>query len=225
VIVGVTDTTAETQARGKQIPDPHGIWYTPVSGIWQTVWIEPVPKQYIRHINIQADDKKVALVVDGSDRAAMKEGKIEVLDGEKVIARTFNPLEPTDFTLSNPKLWSPDSPFLYRLRVTAGEDVIESYFGMRKIEVAADEKGIPRIKLNGKDIMQVGPLDQGWWPDGLYTAPSDEALIYDLECYEKLGFNMIRKLVRGRAAALVLRGPTRPACLVWSGHALEARCR
>jgi hypothetical protein len=190
VIVAVTDTTDETQARGKQIPDPHGIWYTPVSGIWQTVWIEPVAQDGITALKITPD------VDGGGVRVEVTSGataKIDVLDGEQSIASGKSG---ELIKIEGAKLWSPDSPHLYNLHITAGDDEVASYFGMRKIEVSPDESGVPRIKLNGKEIMQVGPLDQGWWPDGLYTAPTDEALKYDLDVTKKLGFNMVRKHVK-----------------------------
>ncbi|MDQ3440384.1 MAG: glycoside hydrolase family 2 [Planctomycetota bacterium] len=190
VIVGVTDTTAETQPRGKQVTNPRGIWYTPVSGIWQTVWIEPVAKGGIRGLKITPDVDAGGVKVEVAGAAS---AKIDVLDGEKTIA-SGNSGEL--IKIESAKLWSPDAPHLYALRIAAGEDSVESYFGMRKIEVSPDDKGVPRIRLNGKALMQVGPLDQGWWPDGLYTAPTDAALKYDIEITKKLGFNMIRKHVK-----------------------------
>jgi beta-galactosidase/beta-glucuronidase len=190
VIVAVTDTTDDTQARGKQVPDPHGIWYTPVSGIWQTVWIEPVAQDGITALKITPDVDGGGVKVEVTSGAP---AKIDVLDGERSIASGKSG---ELIKIDGAKLWSPDSPHLYNLHITAGGDVVSSYFGMRKIEVSPDESGVPRIKLNGKEIMQVGPLDQGWWPDGLYTAPTDEALKYDLDVTKKLGFNMVRKHVK-----------------------------
>lgn len=203
--VAVTDTTAETQARGKQITEPKGIWYTPVSGIWQTVWLEPVDQSYIQSIVItpDVDHKKVRVGVNYAGVALSNaQFHVEVLDGEKVIARHGTAGDVAEIDLPHPVLWSPDSPHLYGLRIRYHDkvgnvrDEIESYFGMRKIEVSPDDKGVPRIKLNGKVVLQIGPLDQGWWPDGLYTAPTDEALKYDLDITKKLGFNMIRKHVK-----------------------------
>jgi hypothetical protein len=187
VIVGVTDVTAQTQARGKQTTEPKGIWYTPCSGIWQTVWIEPVPKDGIKSIKItpDVDAGGVRVEVEGGSDA-----RVGVLDGNEMLAigKSGELIK-----LEKPKLWSPEKPFLYNLKISAGDDDVQSYFGMRKIEVSPDEKGVPRIKLNGKEIMQVGPLDQGFWPDGIYTAPTDEAMKYDLDVTQKLGFNMVRK--------------------------------
>lgn len=201
LIVGVTDTTAETQPRGKQVTNPRGIWYTPVSGIWQTVWIEPVPRSYIAGLTLtpDVDRSEVKVVCHVGNIGASNVSVLHVIapDGTKVAESTGNG---TDFIIKvpAPRLWSPEEPNLYRLRISfSGEmDFVESYFGMRKIEVSPDEKGVPRIKLNGKPLMQVGPLDQGWWPDGLYTAPTDEALKYDIEITKQLGFNMIRKHVK-----------------------------
>ena len=191
IIVAVYDVTAETQARGKQTTKPEGIWYTPCSGIWQTVWLEPVPtSDAIDELRItpNVDDSTVLIEADFHGKAS-----VEVLDDGKVVAtgEFGKPIK-----IPNPKLWQPGDPFLYDLRIKTATDAVESYFGIRKIEVSPDEKGIPRIKLNGKEIMQVGPLDQGFWPDGIYTAPTEEAMKYDIEVTKKLGFNMIRKHVK-----------------------------
>jgi hypothetical protein len=190
LIVSVTDRTDETQARGKQHPNPHGIWYVPCTGIWQTVWLEPVAKDAIQSLKIVADLDGGGVRVDVEPANA---ADVEVLEGEKVIAKgKAGEL----IKLADAKLWSPENPHLYGLRIRAGGDSVESYFGMRKIEVAKGDNGVPRIKLNGKQVLQVGPLDQGYWPDGNYTAPTDEALKFDLELTKKLGFNMIRKHVK-----------------------------
>jgi hypothetical protein len=186
LVVGVIDTTDPSQARGKQTTEPKGIWYTPCSGIWQTVWLEPVAKDHVEDLKIVPDLDGVTVSVKGS-------AKVEVLDGERVVASGGSG---TKLAIAKAKVWSPDSPFLYGLRISQGDDVVESYVGLRKIEVSPDEKGTPRIKLNGKEIMMVGPLDQGFWPDGIYTAPTDEALKYDLEMTKKLGFNCLRKHVK-----------------------------
>jgi hypothetical protein len=219
VVVGVTDVTAETQARGKQIMNPHGIWYTPCSGIWQTVWIESVPRTYIRSIKLEPDldNKCLWITVDTAGDAseevvAHADTDTVTADGQRWSVGTAFPVRfRSKHSLDNErtvlKTWSPDDPHLYNLKVTLHRrqdpvkidepiDTVTSYFGMRKIEVSPDEKGVPRIKLNGKPIMQVGPLDQGFWPDGLYTAPTDAAMKYDLDVTKKLGFNMIRKHVK-----------------------------
>ncbi|MGB7158387.1 MAG: sugar-binding domain-containing protein [Tepidisphaeraceae bacterium] len=205
VIVGVTDATAETQPRGKQVTEPHGIWYTPVSGIWQTVWIEPVSPEHIDGLVIRPDPDKgeVHVTVNATMNKRPDAHFIEfiVKEGDREVGKVIGS-EVARIKVPDARLWTPQSPHLYELivRIRFGDarhaDEVMSYFGMRKIEVSPDEKGIPRIKLNGKSIMQVGPLDQGWWPDGLYTAPTDAALKSDIEITKKLGFNMIRKHVK-----------------------------
>ncbi|HEX8520865.1 MAG TPA: glycoside hydrolase family 2 TIM barrel-domain containing protein [Tepidisphaeraceae bacterium] len=190
LIVAVTDRTDETQSRGKQHPNPHGIWYVPCSGIWQTVWLEPVADKAISALHIATDVDASTVRIDVEPAGA--QATIEVLDGANVIATGA---AGAAIKINGPKLWSPDSPFLYQLRIRSGDDAVESYFGMRKIELATVD-GVRRILLNGKPVMQVGPLDQGYWPDGNYTAPTDEALKFDLDLTKRLGFNMIRKHVK-----------------------------
>ena len=216
ITVSVWDPTSNgTQPRGKQISNPHGIWYTPITGIWQTVWIEPVEEAYIENLKItpESDQKSVTINADAVNNSDNKELKwnISVIDAGKTIAQAelISQSQKTEdsananfvLAIPNPKYWSPDSPFLYDLRITLSQDgktldEIYSYFGMRKIHVAKDNGGINRLMLNNKPLFQFGPLDQGYWPDGLYTAPSDDALKYDLEITKKLGFNMVRKHVK-----------------------------
>lgn len=197
LVIRVWDpTNSGPQPRGKQLNNPKGIWYTPVTGIWQTVWMEPVPKTWIRSLkiipDIDAKTVKVQVIADG-----MKPIEITVLDEEKKIVSAMGKSGDT-ITLAIPelKLWLPDSPFLYDLKVKLGEDEVASYFGMRKIETRPDDKGITRLFLNNKPLFHFGLLDQGWWPDGLYTAPTDDALKHDLEVTKKLGFNVARKHVK-----------------------------
>jgi Beta-galactosidase/beta-glucuronidase len=197
LIVRVWDPTDfGSQPRGKQIHNPHGIWYTPVTGIWQTVWLEPVAKDAITAIQVVSDiDNKTATFTVKAP--GDNEVKLTVLDEGKEVAQvTGKANEPLTVSLPDQKLWSPDNPFLYDLKVTYGDDAVESYFGQRKISVMKDEKGVPRMALNNEILFQYGPLDQGWWPDGLYTAPTDEALKYDLEMTKKFGFNMTRKHIK-----------------------------
>lgn len=205
IVVRVLDPTdAGSQPRGKQVRDPGGIWYTPVSGIWQTVWIEPVPRSYLRTLKITPNPKSssVEILADVVGAKAEDAIQIEVMEGELVVASTKEAIgKPLTLSLDNAKLWSPDSPFLYDIRVrlesTEGTiDEVKSYFGMRSIELGTDQNGQTRIILNGKPLFQYGPLDQGYWPDGLYTPPSDEAMRYDLEITKRLGFNMVRKHVK-----------------------------
>lgn len=222
ILVAVSDPTdGSFQPRGKQVRKPHGIWYTPTTGIWQTVWLEPVPKARIQSIAVKTDvDKKSAEVIvsrsqplnqKGGCRIIVKEGDRIVINGsaegvtqgtekdEKYKWRTEISSASNEGGIS--KLWSPESPFLYTIEVEAtldGQvvDRVTSYFAIRKISLGKDEQGVTRIMLNNKPVFQYGPLDQGFWPDGLYTAPTDEALRYDIEMTKKLGFNMIRKHVK-----------------------------
>ena len=192
------------QPRGKQVKNPEGIWYTPVTGIWQTVWLEPVSTKSINDIktvsNIDNSTVKMQADVRGASYGDIIE--VTVFDGEKVISKVESEFS-QDINISIPKakLWSPESPFLYRTKlklISKGKvlDEVKSYFAMRKITSKKDRNGIVRMQLNNKDYFQFGPLDQGWWPDGLYTAPTDEALKYDIIKTKELGFNMIRKHVK-----------------------------
>ncbi len=192
------------QPRGKQTQKPTGIWYTPVTGIWQTVWLEPVGENHIASLNITPDIDAGELSV-GADLAGDGHMKLEVdvYDGARKVAsgaavngEKANVAMPADM-----KLWSPDSPNLYGLKVRLVKDgkvvdQVDSYTAMRKISTGRDENGVVRMELNNKPLFQMGPLDQGWWPDGLYTAPTDEALAYDIKKTKDLGFNMIRKHVK-----------------------------
>jgi len=204
LMVSVWDPTdASYQPRGKQIGKPHGIWYTPTTGIWQTVWLEVVPSSHLAKLtpwpNVDAKLVRIAHEVVKPEGTVLKAA---VRDGDKVVAEMERaPGEPLEISIPSPKLWSPDTPHLYDLTVTLLRDdkpidEVKSYFAMRKISLGKDEKGLTRIMLNDKFVFQSGPLDQGFWPDGLYTAPTDEALRYDLEITKKLGFNMVRKHVK-----------------------------
>ncbi len=194
-----------TQPRGKQVKQPRGIWYTSVTGIWQTVWIEPVNKANVETIKIvpDIDAENVNVTTTTSEPAANLNILLQVRAGGKKIKEIKTQAGKTAFIpLKNPKLWSPDNPFLYDLCVILQDaqgnvlDEINSYFGMRKIALGKDENDFTRLMLNNEFVFQFGPLDQGWWPDGLYTAPNDEALRYDIEVTKKLGFNMARKHVK-----------------------------
>lgn len=212
LIVRVLDNTDEGyQPRGKQVQKPNGIWYTPVSGIWQTVWIEREPLAAVQGLKITPDVDKSSVRVEvkaGLETKAPAKAKIkiEVLDGEQVVASaegvTERGLVTLDIPVKEPRLWSPEQPHLYGLRVSrfvdreAVVDTVTSYFGMRKISLQKDDQGINRLYLNNKPYFQFGPLDQGWWPDGLYTAPTDEALKFDIEMTKRLGYNMARKHVK-----------------------------
>lgn len=205
LVVSVWDPSDKgPQPRGKQIEKPHGIWYTPVTGIWQTVWLEQIPTTYIRALKItpDVDNRKVKIEVDCSP--AQDPGLlIQVSDKDFPMATPkvdASGKATATIWVPDAELWSPDNPKLYNIAVTYGDgktsDRVKSYFAMRKIEVKKAKDGYNRIFLNNEPLFQYGPLDQGWWPDGLYTAPSDEALKYDLEVTKKLGFNMVRKHVK-----------------------------
>ena len=206
VKVKVWDPTDEGfQPRGKQVNRPEGIWYTPVTGIWQTVWLEPVPETYIKDLRVTPDVDKNSLMVDAitNSQSASTRVEVKVKDGNNVVAtgKSINNQSVEISMPQNVKLWSPDNPHLYDLEVVVFEgnkqvDKVDSYTAMRKYSMKRDDKGIVRLQLNNKDLFQFGPLDQGWWPDGLYTAPSDEALEYDVIKTKDLGFNMIRKHVK-----------------------------
>ncbi|TWI80563.1 glycosyl hydrolase family 2 [Lacibacter cauensis] len=192
------------QPRGKQVKNPHGIWYTPVTGIWQTVWAETVASTYISEIKQTPDVDKRAIHVSAKIEAVQPgdELVVTVFDGTtKVAEQTVADNGQAILSIANPKLWSTTNPFLYDIKydiLRKGKviDEAKSYFAMRKISMKADANGIQRMLLNDQFVFQYGPLDQGWWPDGLYTAPTDEALKFDIEQTKAMGFNMIRKHVK-----------------------------
>ena len=205
LVVRVFDGTDKGyQPRGKQVLTPNGIWYTPVSGIWQTVWIEPVAKSHISGIKAipNLDQKNIAVTVAAENCTTGDLVEVKILDkGELVASATGLPGSPLRLCIAEPKLWSPDSPFLYDMEVSLRQggktiDKVDSYTAMRKIGTKRDKGGILRMTLNDKPLFHFGPLDQGWWPDGLYTAPTDEALVYDLKKIKDFGYNMVRKHVK-----------------------------
>jgi len=205
VVVRVWDPTNRGfQPRGKQILDPNGIWYTAVTGIWQTVWIEPVSENHITSIKSipNIDAETVDITVQTSENQFSDIIEVKLSDNGTPIASAKGLSGKTlRIPVKNPKLWSPESPYLYTLKVSvlrSGKPIDEtsSYTAMRKISTARDANGIMRMQLNNKNYFHYGPLDQGWWPDGLYTAPTDEAMVYDIKKTKDLGFNMIRKHVK-----------------------------
>ena len=211
LVVSVWDPSEKSfQPRGKQVSNPHGIFYTPVTGIWQTVWLERVPLSYIKAVKMTPDVDKETINLEVTCSAPKKEKAMLTLNVSlegRSDSFTYAPVVAEGkVKVSIPlikeilALWSPDSPKLYDLQLhyTDGgsKDSVRSYFAMRKIEVKKDTDGFNRLFLNNKPLFQFGPLDQGWWPDGLYTAPTDIALQYDLEVTKTLGFNMIRKHVK-----------------------------
>jgi beta-galactosidase/beta-glucuronidase len=205
ITVKVWDPSDEGyQPRGKQVKNPQGIWYTPVTGIWQTVWIEPVKTAFVSAIKTvpNIDGGTVSVLAETCGTNASDLVSVKIFEAGKVIAEGKAVAgEKVLLPVKDAKLWSPESPFLYDLEVSVvrKEEVLDkvgSYFGMRKISTNRDKNGIFRLQLNNKDYFQFGPLDQGWWPDGLYTAPTDEALKYDIVKTKDFGFNMIRKHVK-----------------------------
>ena len=205
LVVRVFDGTDKGyQPRGKQVLNPNGIWYTPVSGIWQTVWIEPVAKSHISGIKAipNLDQKNIAVTVAAENCTTGDLVEVKILDKGKLVASaTGLPGSPLRLGIAEPKLWSPDSPFLYDMEVSLRQggktvDKVDSYTAMRKIGTKRDKGGILRMTLNDKPLFHYGPLDQGWWPDGLFTAPTDEALLFDILKTKELGYNMIRKHVK-----------------------------
>jgi len=185
--------------RGKQSLNPVSIMYTAVTGIWQTVWLEPVPEVHIETLKIVPDIDRSVLRLTVNTGAANTKISVAVKDGDKTVQEFFgNSNSELIVPVPNAKLWSPASPFLYNLEVKlAGKnaDRVNSYFGMRKIAVQ-EEEGFKKLFLNNKFLFEMGPLDQGFWPDGGYTAPTDAALRYDLEITKALGFNLIRKHIK-----------------------------
>lgn len=192
------------QPRGKQVNRPNSIWYTSVTGIWQTVWLEPVGPVYIKGLktvpNVDVKTVSVKPEVEGNIKGDLVEVKV-MNKGTLIGTGKAAAGEEVLIGIPDPVLWSPETPFLYDLQINVirngkAVDQVKSYFGMRKISTRRDENGIVRLQLNNKDYFQFGPLDQGWWPDGLYTAPTDEALCFDIVKTKELGFNMIRKHVK-----------------------------
>jgi beta-galactosidase/beta-glucuronidase len=204
IVVSVWDPSNDgPQPRGKQVKNPHSIWYTPVTGIWQTVWLEAVPKSYIESTRQIPDIDKSSVSVTAIVKNMLQGDKLKISawDGTQKVAEQESASESTTLQIPNPKLWSPSTPFLYDLQIQLVRngkvvDEVKSYFGMRKISMAPDANGIQRMLLNNQFVFQYGPLDQGWWPDGLYTAPTDEALKFDIVKTKEMGFNMIRKHVK-----------------------------
>lgn len=201
LVVSVTDPTdAGNQDRGKQVRRSKGFWYTATSGIWQTVWLEPVGDIYIKELvftpDIDSSRIGIKTVCEGNAliKAIIKDGDDVVFAGN---------IEPeAGITVKNMKTWSPEDPFLYDIAVALCRedgsilDVVTSYFGMRKFNVGYDDSAVPRLFLNNRPYFQNGLLDQGYWPDGGMTPPTDEAMIFDIESAKELGFNMLRKHIK-----------------------------
>lgn len=205
LVVRVWDPSDQgPQPRGKQVARPEGIWYTPVTGIWQTVWLEPVAADHITSVRAIPDvDREVMGVTVGTSEGSCTDiVEVKLLDKGKVLASAQGVQgKELRLAVSNPQLWSPSQPYLYDLAVSLVKngrktDEVRSYTAFRKISVGKDTNGLNRLCLNNQPLFQYGPLDQGWWPDGLYTAPTDEALLFDILKTKEWGFNMIRKHVK-----------------------------
>ncbi|MBO9151689.1 glycoside hydrolase family 2 protein [Chitinophaga sp. GCM10012297] len=203
--VKVWDPTDEgPQPRGKQVRKPEGIWYTPVTGIWQTVWLETVPGTYLSSVRQTPDIDAKTLTLSSIVVNPAQDDKVVFSawkGAEKVAEVEAAPGATAVLNIADPHLWSPSDPFLYDLKMSIvrkgkAVDEVQGYFAMRKISLGKDAQGIQRMLLNNKFLFQYGPLDQGWWPDGLYTAPTDEALKFDVEKTKAMGFNMIRKHIK-----------------------------
>ena len=215
-------------ASGKQRLRRGGIWYTAQSGIWQTVWLEAVPEGYVERIDLVPHLEQACVEV--TVHAAGGTATVG-LDGRNT---TVEVNRPTRIPLDHIRPWSPADPHLYDVEVTLGADRVTSYVGMRSVGVGPDEHGVPRLLLNGEPFLPVGVLDQGYWPDGLLTAPSDEAMVHDIETMKDLGFTLLRKHLKieplrwyhhcDRLGMLVWQdlvnggGPYRTAAVTWPGR-------
>jgi beta-galactosidase/beta-glucuronidase len=209
------------QPRGKQVKEPRGIWYTPVTGIWQTVWLETVPVKHISSIYSRTDwDNSVQIFYPEVSHKDGLEVEVNLLDaGQKVAGSRAKANQAIPLTITSPKIWSPESPFLYEVSIKLFEgtkliEEVKSYAAFRDVRMGKSSDGFQRIFLNGNPVFQYGPLDQGWWPDGLYTAPTDEALLFDIEKTKEMGFNMIRKHVKVEPARWYYHAD-RLGMLVW----------
>ena len=185
--VRVRDTLDLKFPYGKQTKKRGGMWYTPVSGIWQTVWLEAVPEQYIKEMKITTDDTSATIKIfaKGAKTLTVKEtGDVYNFDGEEIVIKP-----------ENPEKWSPESPFIYNFTVKCGLDSVDGYFALRKIESKVIN-GIPRLCLNGKPYVFTGLLDQGYFPDGIFLPPTSEGYEYDIKHCKEMGFNMLRKHIK-----------------------------
>ncbi|QEG00466.1 Beta-galactosidase [Stieleria maiorica] len=200
LVVRVEDATEEYQLRGKQVLDARGIWYTQVSGIWQTVWMEEVPASHISDLKITTSAERGTITVEPKTKGA---GGVMVVvkDGDSIVARRRGG-DKVELDIADAKLWSPADPHLYDIEVSllGGDDrpldTVRSYAGIRSVGKVKDADGHWRFTLNGETVFHWGPLDQGWWPDGLLTPPSDEAMLFDIQWLKDAGFNMIRKHIK-----------------------------
>ena len=205
LLVSVTDPTdTQPNQRGKQVHEPGFIWYTASSGIWQTVWIEPVPQSYLEMVKItpDVDRSTIEITCKISSERPYLQVRCTVFDGDDQVAEEIDGTgQPLELAIPAPQLWSPTSPHLYDLEITLLEgetevDQVRSYFGMRKFSLERDKNGHLRFCLNNQPLFLYGPLDQGYWPDGLYTPPTDEAMRWEIAFIKDTGFNMLRKHIK-----------------------------
>lgn len=221
VLVAVTDTNGPSQPVGKQTGDPGGIFYTESSGIWQTVWMEPVPEVAVDRLVTTPKPGTDSLTVKVESQAASSGARVEAVardaEGREVGSITGPAEAELRLPVPDPHLWAPGDPYLYDLDVTltdgTSKDVVESYFGMRSLGVA-EVGGHRKLVLNGKPFFSLAMLDQGFWPDGLYTQPADDALVHDLAGQKKLGFNAVRKHIKAEPARWYYHAD-RLGLLVW----------
>ena len=207
IVVRVFDPTDDDNsgiARGKQVMKPHGIFYTAVTGIWQTAWLEPVPDAFIAGLKTTPDIDRATLTVEAMIVGAGPGSQVAVTAsrGQQMVAEAELPAgTPVALEIPSPAIWSPSDPALYDIKIILKKggkavDEVTSYAGMRKIALGKDAQGFNRLFLNNEPLFEIGPLDQGWWPDGLFTAPTDSALRSDIETIKALGMNMLRKHVK-----------------------------
>lgn len=206
--VSVYDPTDEGwQDRGKQSLRTHGFWYQPTSGIWQTAWLEPVNEIHLESFKMtpDIDEGLISIQAKVANKTINTSITAEFYDGENIVATATSKYDEFNVTLNDMKLWSPEDPFLYDAKIIIKEDEtvtdeVNSYIGMRKFSMEKDKNGTPRLFLNNKPYFMNGLLDQGFWPDGIYTQPCDEALVYDIQTMKDLGFNMLRKHIKVESA-------------------------
>ncbi len=199
----IDDSETSYHSRGKQKLNRGGMFYTAQSGIWQTVWLEWVPDLYITSLRITPKVDDSAVVVEiclnedfKPDKVIDPVFRVDIYEKQQLIHTMVSRLPVMAIPMKRFEYWSPEDPYLYDMVITAGEDRVSSYFAMRKVEIKKDQDNISRIFLNNKPYFQNGLLDQGYWPEGLYTAPSDEAFIFDIQKAKELGFNMLRKHIK-----------------------------
>jgi hypothetical protein len=205
IVMSVWDPTdTDLQPRGKQVLDPRGIWYTAVSGIWQTVWLEPINKISIEQFvpTPDIDNSKINFATTASNLTGKEELHFIIKNAGQVVKDTVASFRSNlSVTVSSARLWSPEHPNIYTVNVELRSnkkvvDHFNTYFAMRKISLGNDANGYTRLMLNNRPVFQFGTLDQGWWPDGLLTPPSDEAMLFDMVKLKEMGFNMLRKHIK-----------------------------